>query len=100
MELIYIAGLGDVLKNALLAALDFILGLFKSLGETIMEGIPEVMGFLQMDDASIQSFVDFLSVADYFFPLTEIMSFVGILIAAYIPLFLYRLVKSWIPTLT
>jgi hypothetical protein len=75
------------------------LGLMSGLGETMLEGIRT--GLASVVPASYLNALDgYLAGINYFFPLTELMGMLGALFALWVVCLLYRLVKSWIPTVS
>jgi hypothetical protein len=85
----------DVIKKLL----SWFLEKVAELGDLILKGALEFVNiFLPVE--YVQYFADFLGKADYFVPLREMAAFGTAIFAAWAAMTTYRLIKSWIPSVS
>lgn len=114
----FFAGLWDVAKSIAQGAWNVVLagwtwavgvvvmlfGLVSFVVERISSAVTELVGLFASltvpDPNASQSVGDWLAVGNTFFPLQEMFSMLVLLSATWITVMTYRLIKSWIPTLS
>lgn len=85
----------DALKKLLIWFFEQI----QEFGGSILKGVLK-FAELVLPVEYVQYFADFLGKADYFVPLREMAAFGTAIFAVWLALAVYRLVKSWIPTVS
>lgn len=93
-----IAGIFDWLYDAIKGLLSWFLEQIYNLGATLLSGI--LNGIDSINPTMSDSMSKLLAYVDYFFPLREAVGFASILFTAWVMVMLYRIVKSWIPTVS
>lgn len=78
----------------------WVINTIKDFGDTILEMIPNVFAFLGGDQPLINTTYGIINSINYFFPLSELVSYSSIILTTWLLIIPYRIIKSWIPTVS
>jgi hypothetical protein len=92
-------GIGDLIKDGVLAILVWFFEQLCNFGMWIIGGLLSGLSHF-VDFTYIDGFIDIFETVDYFFPLREAIGLGGALFGVWVVMSVYRVVHSWIPTMS
>lgn len=92
----FLSPLADILKGFFF----WFVNLFRAFGAAVLDTLPDIFAFFGADQSAINVTLGLMENINYFFPLDECVTFGVILLSTWVYIIPYRLVKSWIPTVS